>query len=89
MTVAARDKTLAEREITITRVFDVPRATVFRAWTDANQLAVGTKKRLHQSGLRNRGARGRGNPYPHAQSRRLRQPLGIRGSRRNWVTETP
>jgi len=39
MTVAARDKTLAEREITITRVFDAPRATVFRAWTDANQLA--------------------------------------------------
>ena len=39
MTVAARDKTLAEREITITRVFDAPRATVFRALTDANQLA--------------------------------------------------
>jgi uncharacterized protein YndB with AHSA1/START domain len=30
---------LAEREITITRVFDAPRATVFRAWTDADQLA--------------------------------------------------
>src|SRR5262249_53341020 len=39
------DKTLAEREITITRVFDAPRATVFRAWTVANQLAQwwGTK----------------------------------------------
>ena len=39
MAVAARDKTLAEREVTITRVFDAPRATVFRAWTDADRLA--------------------------------------------------
>ena len=29
----------AEREITITRVFDAPRALVFKAWTDANELA--------------------------------------------------
>jgi uncharacterized protein YndB with AHSA1/START domain len=29
----------AEREITITRVFDAPRALVFKAWTDAAQLA--------------------------------------------------
>jgi len=39
MAVAARDKTLTEREVTITRVFDAPRATVFRAWTDADRLA--------------------------------------------------
>jgi uncharacterized protein YndB with AHSA1/START domain len=32
-------KPLAEREITITRVFAAPRAVVFRAWTDAAQLA--------------------------------------------------
>ena len=36
---AAEQTTLAEREITITRVFDAPRAVVFRAWTDAGQLA--------------------------------------------------
>ena len=29
----------AEREITITRIFDAPRETVFKAWTDAAQLA--------------------------------------------------
>ena len=29
----------AEREITITRVFNAPRALVFKAWTDANELA--------------------------------------------------
>ena len=29
----------AEREITITRVFDAPRALVFAAWTDAKHLA--------------------------------------------------
>jgi len=29
----------AEREITITRVFDAPRALVFKAWTDASELA--------------------------------------------------
>ena len=29
----------AEREITITRVFDAPRALVFQAWTDARHLA--------------------------------------------------
>jgi len=30
---------LAEREITITRVFDAPRVLVFKAWTDARELA--------------------------------------------------
>jgi len=30
---------LSEREITITRVIDAPRALVFEAWTDAAQLA--------------------------------------------------
>ena len=35
----AEQATLAEREITITRMFDAPRAAVFRAWTDAGQLA--------------------------------------------------
>ena len=29
----------AEREITITRVFDAPRALVFKAWTDASEVA--------------------------------------------------
>jgi uncharacterized protein YndB with AHSA1/START domain len=32
-------KPFAEREITITRVFDAPRALVFAAWTDAEHLA--------------------------------------------------
>ena len=32
-------KPLAERELTITRLFDAPRAMVFEAWTDAAQLA--------------------------------------------------
>jgi len=35
----AEQATLAEREITITRMFGAPRAVVFRAWTDAGQLA--------------------------------------------------
>jgi uncharacterized protein YndB with AHSA1/START domain len=39
MTAAERNRVLAEREVTITRVFDAPRALVFRAWTDAEQLA--------------------------------------------------
>ncbi|MGB7036228.1 MAG: SRPBCC domain-containing protein, partial [Xanthobacteraceae bacterium] len=30
---------MTEREVTITRSFDAPRALVFRAWTDAAQLA--------------------------------------------------
>jgi len=29
----------AEREITLTRVFNAPRALVFKAWTDAKELA--------------------------------------------------
>lgn len=37
MTTASQ--VLAEREITITRVFDAPRALVFKAWTDAKLLA--------------------------------------------------
>jgi uncharacterized protein YndB with AHSA1/START domain len=36
---AAQTKPLAEREITITRVFDAPRPLVFKAWTDAKYLA--------------------------------------------------
>jgi uncharacterized protein YndB with AHSA1/START domain len=36
---AAATKPFAEREITITRVFDAPRALVFAAWTDAKHLA--------------------------------------------------
>jgi uncharacterized protein YndB with AHSA1/START domain len=39
MMAVAEQATLAEREITITRMFDAPRAAVFRAWTDAGQLA--------------------------------------------------
>lgn len=39
MTVAAGKKQLAKREIRITRVFDAPRALVFRAWTDPKMLA--------------------------------------------------
>lgn len=38
MTAATR-KPLAEREITITRTFDAPRALVFKAWTDPTMLA--------------------------------------------------
>ena len=36
---AIQSKAFAEREITITRVFDAPRALVFKAWTDAAMLA--------------------------------------------------
>jgi uncharacterized protein YndB with AHSA1/START domain len=39
MTAATPKKPLAERELTITRVFDAPRALVFKAWTDAKHLA--------------------------------------------------
>jgi uncharacterized protein YndB with AHSA1/START domain len=39
MMAVAEQATLAEREITITRMFGAPRAVVFRAWTDAGQLA--------------------------------------------------
>ncbi len=39
MTAVVQTKPLAEREVTITRIFDAPRALVFRAWTDAAQLA--------------------------------------------------
>jgi len=44
MAVAARDKTLTEREVTITRVFDAPRATCFERgptpidWRDGGDL---------------------------------------------------
>jgi uncharacterized protein YndB with AHSA1/START domain len=38
MATAAEAK-LAEREITITRVFDASRVLVFKAWTDASELA--------------------------------------------------
>ncbi|HLL26843.1 MAG TPA: SRPBCC domain-containing protein [Xanthobacteraceae bacterium] len=36
---AARPKSFAEREITITRVFNAPRERVFKAWTDPKELA--------------------------------------------------
>jgi uncharacterized protein YndB with AHSA1/START domain len=39
MAVAAQTKAFAEREITITRVFDAPRELVFKAWTDAKHVA--------------------------------------------------
>jgi uncharacterized protein YndB with AHSA1/START domain len=39
MTDTVQPKPLAEREVTITRTFAAPRALVFRAWTDAAQLA--------------------------------------------------
>jgi uncharacterized protein YndB with AHSA1/START domain len=39
MTAAVSGKPFGERELTITRVFDAPRAQVFAAWTDAKQLA--------------------------------------------------
>ena len=40
MNAAAQKKpTFAERELTITRVFDAPRALVFQAWTDPKHLA--------------------------------------------------
>jgi uncharacterized protein YndB with AHSA1/START domain len=38
MTAPAQTKVFAEREITITRVFDAPRAVVFEAWIDPAQL---------------------------------------------------
>jgi uncharacterized protein YndB with AHSA1/START domain len=39
MAIADQNKPSAEREITITRVFNAPRAQVFAAWTDAESLA--------------------------------------------------
>jgi uncharacterized protein YndB with AHSA1/START domain len=39
MAAAAQTKPLAERELTITGVFDAPRELVFKAWTDAKHLA--------------------------------------------------
>jgi uncharacterized protein YndB with AHSA1/START domain len=39
MTVATHTKPLTERELTIVRVFDAPRALVFKAWTDPRHLA--------------------------------------------------
>jgi uncharacterized protein YndB with AHSA1/START domain len=39
VTSTANKKTFAERELIITRVFNAPREVVFKAWTDAKQLA--------------------------------------------------
>ena len=39
MAAAAQTEPFAERELTITRVFDAPRELVFKAWTDAKHLA--------------------------------------------------
>ena len=35
MTAKAETKPSAERELTVTRIFDAPRALVFKAWTAA------------------------------------------------------
>jgi uncharacterized protein YndB with AHSA1/START domain len=39
MPASEQSKNFAERELTITRVFDAPRALVFKAWTDPKHLA--------------------------------------------------
>lgn len=39
MTARAETKPFAERELTLTRVFDAPRALVFKAWTEPQRLA--------------------------------------------------
>jgi uncharacterized protein YndB with AHSA1/START domain len=39
MSTAAPSNKFAERELTITRVFDAPRALVFKVWTDPKHLA--------------------------------------------------
>lgn len=39
MKIAEQIRPPTEREVIITRVFDAPRALVFKAWTDAAQLA--------------------------------------------------
>ena len=39
MTATVQTEVFAEREVTITRVFDAPRALVFKAWTDPQRLA--------------------------------------------------
>jgi uncharacterized protein YndB with AHSA1/START domain len=39
MSAVAASQNFAERELTITRVFDAPRALVFKAWTDPKHLA--------------------------------------------------
>jgi len=39
MSAVAASENFAERELTITRVFDAPRALVFQAWTDPKHLA--------------------------------------------------
>ena len=70
MTVAAQTKPLAEREVTIIRVFDAPRALVFKAWTDPQHLAQWWgPHRLHHPGLRVRCARRRRTANPHARAR--------------------
>ena len=38
MTAATEMKPIAERELVITRVFDAPRALVFKVWTDPRHL---------------------------------------------------
>jgi uncharacterized protein YndB with AHSA1/START domain len=39
MTASALTKPIAEREITITRIFAAPRALVFKMWTDPKHMA--------------------------------------------------
>ena len=38
MASAAETRPIAERELVITRVFDAPRALVFKVWTDPRHL---------------------------------------------------
>jgi uncharacterized protein YndB with AHSA1/START domain len=39
MTATAETKPFAERELTITRIFDAPRSLVFKMWTDPKHMA--------------------------------------------------
>ena len=39
MTTATQAKPSVLREVTLTRVIDAPRERVFKAWTDASQMA--------------------------------------------------
>lgn len=39
MSATAGNKQLAEREVSITRVFDAPRSLVFKMWTDPKHMA--------------------------------------------------
>ena len=71
MSAKAAIKPVAERELTITRIFDAPRELVFRMWTDPKHMAQWWgPARLHQSGLRTGRAAGRRDPHSHARAER-------------------